>query len=272
MIIDLSTVISNVNQTSNIILVNPQVNVGITPQLVTGLVGSGANSLNLPPARSFLFHIPGEESVTLTSDVTDHFVEDNTALQDHVALKPISVTTAGYIGELNNVPPEALAPLKAIAERLTLLAPFLPVLSAAALINYNTVAQAYATAVLAKQSAVSAWQSLTGQLPTQNQQQMAYQMFQGYWQQRQLFTIQTPWAIFNDMIIMSLTATQDEDTRVISDFKVTFKKMRFAQTVLAIKPVTQGRRSAQGSSIVQNGTLKPTTEIPFSAATSSITA
>ena len=56
--------------------------------------------------RGFLFNILGEEVVTLTADATDHYVEDNSAIQDHIALKPITITLHGYIGEVNNVPPK----------------------------------------------------------------------------------------------------------------------------------------------------------------------
>jgi hypothetical protein len=47
-----------------------------------------------------VFDIATDWSVELNSDITDYYVEDNTAVQDHIALKPKMVTISGYQGEL----------------------------------------------------------------------------------------------------------------------------------------------------------------------------
>jgi hypothetical protein len=89
----------------------------------------------------------------------------------------------------------------------------------------------------------------------QTKQQTYFQQFYGYWANRTLFTIQTPWAIFQDMAIQTLRAVQDADTRVITDFEVTFKLMRFASTQVVFEGEGvqydnnnfDGRASDQGS-------------------------
>lgn len=257
--VDLSAIPTNVNSISNIILVNPQKNVGIQAQMPPGQSGK-----NEP--KGFLFHITGEESVTLNSDITDHFAENNSALQDQIALKPEVFTTEGYIGELNNVPPDFLIPLKVAADKLTMLSPFLPAISSAAQIAYNNADQAYRVAKLALGAAVSAWGSITGTSgdnPVQNEQQKAFNMFYGYYLNRQLFTVQTPWNIFTDMAILTLRASQDAETRVITGFSVTFKKMRFAQSIVSI-PISQGRGEAQSSDFQDKGISKPVEDIGLS--------
>jgi len=90
----------------------------------------------------------------------------------------------------------------------------------------------------------------------QNKQQTMFQQFYGYWRNRILFTVQTPWAVFQNMAIMRLTAVQDADTQVITDFEVTFKLIRMASTSFNI-PVTSGRFSSQSYEGQQLGTQTP---------------
>jgi hypothetical protein len=78
---------------------------------------------------------------------------------------------------------------------------------------------------------------------SQGLQQAVFQQFYLYWRNRVLFTIQTPWAVFSNMAIEELRATQDESTRVITDFYVSFKMMRFSTTFLQ----TPGQANLQSS-------------------------
>lgn len=270
MAIDLSFLSQTENRAqslSNLILVSPGKRNGIQPKKIKGQ--------NQPAA--FLFHYEGENSVTLDSDVTDHFVEDNTAIQDQVALKPVLVSTRGYIGELNNVPPQLLELLRTSAEKLTSVEAFVPQLTATAIIAYNVALQAYQAEQAIEAAAVSAWNSLPfvsnlteqqkkdqaalGLVPEkpQTQQQQAFMTFFGYWNKKQLFTVQTPWAIFDNMIIKTIRITQDETTNAVSDFEITFKQMRFAQTLdrLQLAAFGQGRFVYANASEIDYGVNSP---------------
>lgn len=272
---------------SNLVLVSPQKVKGYQPNL-TSFVGP----LQSPPP-ALLFHYEAENQLELTSDVTDHYVEDNTAIQDQVALKPEIITVRGYVGELNNVAPYGLQTFKAIADKLTGIAGYTPGLSVTALVAYNTAFSLYQTAALAANSAVSTWNTLsnigggnaggenvigsdglgsafnaqTGVVGnSQNQQQTALQQFYGYWRQRALFTVQTPWAVLQNMVIQSLKAVQDADTNVISEFLVTFKMIRMASTAFAPNTGDQGRRQAQTAGTTDLGTSTPTNSASLSTA------
>jgi hypothetical protein len=260
--------------------VSPQKTQGYQPQNPPNADGT-PNTAQQPP--SLLFHYEGENQSILESDITDHYIEDNTAIQDQIALRPEIVTVDGYIGELNNIPPPALAILQQIANKLTIVSAYTPVLSATAELAYAEALLAYQTAANAVNSATSAWSSLngtggenvigtnglgssfnaaTGKVSnSQNKQQVMYQQFYGYWRARQLFTVQTPWAVFQNMSILRLQATQEADTNVITGFKVTFKMMRFSNTATTagLSPILQGRASQQGSSLVDIGTTTPPT-------------
>jgi len=259
---------------SNLILVSPQSVVGYQPQGTPNKEGTTSQQ----PA-TLLFHYEGEQTVSLESDITDHFVEDNTAINDQIALKPETITTSGFIGELNDVAPSELAPLKFLADKLTAVNAYLPALSASAILAYNEATLLYATAITAADSAISAWSSITGagtqgvingnglvgQPRNQTKQQIAFQQFYGYWKARTLFTVQTPWAIFKNMAIKSLHAVQDAETNVISNFEITFKIMRFANTVtssnIGLGADFQGRALNQASSLVDLGSSAPPPDI-----------
>lgn len=204
----------------------------------------------------FLFNYRGEDTVELKSDITDHYSEGNSALQDHIALAPEKITLRGYIGELSDQLPGILSEVQLVASQLTVLSPFVPQLTAQALQTYNQAAQIYNTAASAVATLTQAFDLITGK-DFQTKQQKAFGYFYAKWQNRALFTVQTPWAIFQNMAIESLRAVQDEESNMITDFNITFKKMRFASTISQTSTIVQGRLSSQAASQVSQGAQNP---------------
>lgn len=262
-------VVSGATSLSNLLLVSPQLTVGYQPQNPPNPDGS-KSAAALPDA--LLFHYEGEQTSSLHSDITDHFIEDNTAIQDQIALRPEEITTQGFIGELNDVAPVGLQTAQAIANRLNMISAYTPNLSATALLAYQEAFSAYQTAINIRNNAVATWSSINktggtnvigssgfiGQnQKNQTQQQIAYQQFYGYWRIKALFTVQTPWAIFQNMAIKDLRAIQDADNNEISTFEVTFKMMRFASTIVNNTGAFSGRASAQAGGVTDNGTSSP---------------
>lgn len=268
-----SQVTSTAQSLRNLVLVTPQVNVGYQPQ-PRGFLTEEKPALN----PGLLFNVYGEEVFDLVSDITDHFIEDNTVVNDQIALRPEEFTVTGFIGELNNQTPDALLALRKVADKLTIISSYTPSLSASALIAYNNAKQAYDLAFSIKDSAVDRWSSIndtniqaatafTGSetvtqlnnrinsARNQNKQQVAFQQFYGYWRNRTLFTVQTPWAIFRNMAIKNLRAIQDAETRMITEFRVTFKVMRFAQTFSNVQQTAnnQGRAATNIQAAEEKG-------------------
>lgn len=273
----LSPITTAATALGNLILVSPQKTVGYQPQNPPNPDGSPSTSQQ-PPA--ILFHYEGEQSATLESDITDHFIEDNSAVQDQIALRPPVITTHGFIGELNDIAPPALQIIKTLADKLLVISAYTPALTTTALIAYTEALLLYEVTQGVAQSAVAAWSSITGtngesvigsngliQQNNQTKQQEVFQSFYGYWQNRTLFTVQTPWAIFQNMAIKSLRAIQDAETKMISDFEVSFKQIRTASTALSsvIQTSAQGRAQFQSASGVNNGIQSPTNNTDFAA-------
>ena len=68
------------------------------------------------------------------------------------------------------------------------------------------------------------------QQPNQTKQSLIYGYLYQLWKGRQLFSVETPWGFFNNMAILRLTARQSPETRQVSEFTVTFKKIRTVAT------------------------------------------
>lgn len=270
----LAPITTAISALSNLVLVSPQKTIGYQPQNAQDQTGP------LPP--SLLFHYEGEQNVQVQSDITDHWIEDNTSIQDQVALRPIEINTEGFIGELNDIPPKALQLIQTLANKLTVVSAYTPALSETALLAYTQAFLLYQTANVVANSAVSSWNALagndgenviganglgtsfnaqTGQVTNnQNKQQVMFQQFFGYWNSRTLFTVQTPWAVFQNMAIKSVQAVQDAETRVISTFKVSFKQIRFASTETTggqLTTILHGRAATQAAVIRNLGTITP---------------
>jgi hypothetical protein len=255
----LTNATTQITALSNLVVVSPQTVIGYQPKKPVGT--------NAEQPQALLFHLEAEQTVSLESDITDHFVEDNSAINDQIALRPETITVSGFIGELNDVPPNKyLAGLKSVADRLTTIGAYTPGLSASALLAY-----AYSTIDNAVSNVVSTYNSLnaakdsigqnivssdglSGNQPTNKQQEM-FQQFYGYWRNRYLFTVQTPWAVFDNMAIKSLRAVQDADSAVITNFEVTFKMIRYAKELSASNK--EGRAATQTSDLINLGVSHP---------------
>lgn len=254
---------------SNLVLVSPNAIIGYQPQNLPS--DGGAQQ-----PETFLFQYEGEQSLTSECDITDHYLEDNKAYQDQIALKPIMYTTHGFIGELNDVTPDFLKPVKFIANKLTAIGAYAPALTTTGLLAYSQAFFLYQVAANTANSAVAAWSSLTG-TEVQNKQQIAFQKLYGYQQERRLFTVQTPWAVHNDMAIMKLRAIQSDETNAITDFELTFKQMRFATTDQAGGGFLdssiskfQGQAASQAAPLTNLGTSSPTSGPSLASGISSI--
>lgn len=209
----ISNAVYGVNALAGLLLATPE-DKGIAPQ--------DGNSLG----ETLLFHYNGEQTVSLESDITDHYAESNDHINDQIALRPEVITTQGFIGELSDFLPPELQAIKEIKDKLTSLSAVAPELSITAARTYNLAFQGYQAVQSVKKSVEAL---ITGE--NQTEQQKQYSLFYGYWKARTLFNVQTPWAIFENMAIKTLTAIQSGETDKITTFEVTFKQMRFAEEI-----------------------------------------
>jgi hypothetical protein len=222
----------------------------------------------------FLFDLKGREGINLQSDITDHYIEDNTAVNDHIALKPETYTVNGFVGELKDIRVAAASyigdeyRLKGTGDlyeggfytdRLQSLGPFAPEITSTARALYNNVERLYGIYEAANKTAVNTWGKFKdiADGTELTEQQKAFKFFYAQWQARAVFTVQTAWHTFEYMAIQTLTAEQEEESNVITDFNITFKKLRYTGTLTRAAPISAGRAKEQKAEQKDKGVKKP---------------
>ena len=203
----------------------------------------------------FVFDITNKDDISLTSEITDHFIEDNTVINDHIALRPEIITVEGLVGELKLDIPPLLRALSDLNDKLTGFSGFLPELTAQTNEIYNQAEQILRTKEQAEQTIENLHNTFRGLdvAPKETLQSKAFSYFYSLWQSRRIFTVETPWNTFTNMAILNMKVKQ-EDTKYISNFSMTFKKIRFAKAIKIEN--SQGRHSEQISDVQNKGRVK----------------
>lgn len=245
---NISTITTGITSLSNLILISPQTNIGYYQQPAPVPPGAEKQTISKP---GYLFDYEGENVVMLESDITDHYVENNSTISDQISIKPVVVNVQGFVGELNDILPEVNNLVQTIQSKLSTLSPYTPELSATALIAINEAILAYEVIANTTNSVQQTLANFTGEY--KNRQQIAFANFYQAYIARTLFTIQTPWNIFENMAIRSLRAVQSGETRMITDFEISFKQINFVNTQIRVDSA-QDRARAQYDDINNLGT------------------
>lgn len=213
-----------------------------------------------PPSgiAGFLFDLVDEDGVDLSSDITDHYIEDNLPVQDHIALRPETITVTGSTAELVWLPPRATAHPAAVPNPLPDIPDYGQELSEDA---ERLQAEADA-AQTANQDAAESAKSLYGYYDAwtpagegQTKQSRIFGYIYQLWKGRVLFTVETPWGVFTNMVIESVTARQAGNTRTVTSFMITFKRLRTTKSLTTRPGLLAGRAVAQRAAEAQNGTV-----------------
>lgn len=211
--------------------------------------------------ETYIFDTRSDEEVTLDSEITDHWVEANYTIQDHIGLKPMQITLSGYVGELKNTPDNQLeSATKGITPVLDSLSPFAPQITSQAQYILNRANEVYGVYEKANQT-VSRIEDVMQQIPVPSEaskQQQAFGKFYEIWKTRQLCTIYTPFGAYDSMAILKLQAKQSEDSIYYSDFSITFKQIRIADKIYNYKDTkkSKGRTAKTLSKQVDKGVKK----------------
>lgn len=212
----------------------------------------------------YIFDTRGDEEVTLESEITDNWVEDNSSMQDHIGLKPITITLSGYVGELKNTPrTEIQAAQKATSSILESVSPLAPQLTTQSQYIFNRTQEIYDIYQKANETEERIENTLK-KIPVPDnatKQQQAFGRFYEMWTTRQLSNVYTPFGAFTSMAIETISAKQGEDSPYITEFAVTFKKVRIADTIYTNKQKKKkaGRADKTLSKEVDKGVKKSNT-------------
>lgn len=219
------------------------------------LIGMGKSLIRSKDLKrgidGFLFDIPLTENITMSSNITNHYIEDNTTLQDHVALNPISITLTGKVAELVYTKQQSLSFLSAVADRLAPLGILTPAQSGQAQKVIASANQAVSAFNSAKKALTSLSDVFTDQ-PSLNRQQSAYYKFEAFFLGRARLSVETPWRTYTDMVIEQFAADQDEGSTEETTFTITFKQVKFVETKTNVGSL-KGRIEQQKSAILNRG-------------------
>ena len=215
----------------------PSVFDGLTPTQKVAL----AYPSPLPPGiAGLVFDWTGKERLELRSDITDSYTEKNTTIHDQIALPPERFTLDASTAEVifSPVQPSGAAPQP--ANPLPLNAPMVPALTPGAQQAQDANAAPVASPSASSTTLFSYYKSLQSAAPTR--QALIVGFIHQLWKGRCLFTVETPWGIFDSMAIEISDSEQPEETDGQTDHRITFKKFNVAEDV-EVNPAALAGRS-----------------------------
>ncbi len=219
----------------------------------------------------FVFDYLGEINVSMDADITDHYAEDNTAIQDHVAIRPIEVVMRGFISELALPKPQGVVGALASAQSaLTQVDAYLGKYTPGVTQTLSkAVTQVQSTVNTINQTLAKAQNIISlfpGAPPTATKQGKAYSQLFTAMNQKLPMTIDTPYRVLKNMIIKRIAFTQPEDTKSWSDITVTLKQINFVEIRTVADNGQFAGRLAQQSQPQTNKGVVPGAQVPTSAA------
>ena len=192
--------------------------------------------------EGWLFDIPQEETLKLSKDITDHYTEDGSFLNDHRVIQPKTITLRGLVGELvdfykdNSVIGKVEGFTGALTNRLSTIEAYsYGYLSPQALQTARQITAKAQYAVAQVKALQQRSESVIGffreQGETKTKQQQAYDKLSALYKTDQLLTIETPWTPMENMMIQELSFAQREDSKDESEITITLKEIRIAAVI-----------------------------------------
>jgi len=229
-------------------------------------VGGSALSL-IPAARAlfssedfpagiagFLFDLPINDNVTLAAQISDHWLETNVAVQDHIAIEPLKITLTGIVAELIYTKSAIETYIQQVLDRLSPLGILTPAQSISAK-KYLSEASRLKSAVSSAIGQLSDLAEVFSDTYGKNKQQKAFDTLSNFFENRAILTVETPWKTFKSMAIVSLSFEQAEDTKEMTTITASFKEMRFVETTVK-KEKLAGRIAKQKEPMADKGKAK----------------
>ena len=180
----------------------------------------------------WVFDIPMGETLTSKVNISKHYMENNSVINDHAINEPDEITLQGLVGELVYRQPQGIAgALQNAASRLGAVNAYLGPLTQgatqkAAMIAAQAAYVANQAAAIAKraQNVVSFF---SGEEASLTLQQKAYHEITALQKTHQKVWVLTPWTLHSNMLISQVIARQDETTNDYTDFSITAQEARF---------------------------------------------
>lgn len=200
-------------------------------QLIGGALFSDGESNQV-----FLFEKFGictQNNLTLKSEITNHYIEENAWVNDHWAISPPQYVLSGLIGELIYTVPEGWAKkVESIYGAIGLgvlskLCPSLGSYTSSALNiarKAESVVQKYIN--IAKSAGDKIANFLKRDIASKTNQRRVLDELENLMNNRILVNVSTPYGTYKGLAIIAINVRQDQSTRFMSDIEITFQKWR----------------------------------------------
>lgn len=219
----------------------------------------------------FQFNVPESELVKFENDITDHYVDTGTAIQDHIVQKPVVLTLSGLVGDYFYSIHKISDMVSLVIPTLTLVKEYLPQVANTLGIRFGKEnaptlkqvqlpggPQAPQQAGVVKNSfnALDLYLLFQNLYKFKSAQTRAFLYFECLWKARALFSIETTWKRYDNMVVQSIQARRDKNAD-ITEFTITCKQITFANTLTASAENEAleyvNRRQQEMSSVVDKG-------------------
>lgn len=247
------------------------------------------NVLSNTGIAGFKFNVPAREQVDMQSEVTDHYTDINRPIQDHIALRPITITLNGLHGEYFYSVNKIEDALAKVVPTLSLVKQFMPAITVQTMKakmlyqeNLKTTTKGYAfnlggyadwdgkltdreqsvikktafkDTLMDELNNVDLFQTMQDIYKLKSSQTRAFLFFEALWKSKARFTVETSWKRYDNMVITSVKPLRD-DNADITDFTLIFKQINRAVTETTNLKGAAGRLSQQLAKTNKKGTDK----------------
>lgn len=217
----------------------------------------------------FVFQCPQEENIELVSDITDYYIENNTAVNDHIARKPVILTLHGLQGEYFYSNSLANRIKEHVASKLDFVQELLPRIQLAKNyinkygrvvvkgINKEYWSSAKFKGEVAKdyliQNGVDLFKEFQDTWKLGKSQTQAYLYFENLWRNQVVFSVDTSWKRFDNMCIQNIRIKRDNNAD-ITDFIITCKMLHFVYSeTVTPSQIAAGRTNNQKANVTNGG-------------------
>lgn len=246
----------------------------------------------LQKETDYYFDIVNTHSVSLQSQITDNWLENGTAVHDHIAHSPITITLSGLRGELvyrydeqkaeqllqearqyslkynkgSFSPLDNLKVFDNVSDKLTAISYITPQMSNITQLAKNVYDYSMASFNRYKSTFDRLFNRVGGEEqsllysvepPDYTRLQEIYEKLNALWGGNIPMTVTTPFDTFSSMYIQSLTLRQDTDN-YIADIELTLKQLKFAnvETTKADENVLASYTAQSAADQENNGTAQ----------------
>lgn len=226
------------------------------------------NVLGNTGIAGFKFHVPEKEQVKMQNDVTDHYVDTNSPVQDHVARKPITITLNGFQGDYFYSVNKIEDTLAKVIPTLSLVKQFLPRLPDSTkqrlVKKYQQVTQTQKTPLALQNNgteytlnSIDLFKLFQDLYKLKSPQTRAFFFLETLWRTNAVFTVETTWKRYNNMLITDITPIRDNNAD-ITEFSVSFKQINFTASLVQNINNATGRTRQQFAKMANKGVDKGT--------------